>query len=125
MPSALAATLLRARQSTSFYTVPHYKYTGTHTTYMHWSTSGSVPRKWWLSSGTPPLSRGPYAHTQLGRGEPGRVCPWVPWGARCLVGAALHGGALGLPYYYYYYLHSFLLVSPKRMELHSELLCQI
>jgi len=60
MPTALAASLLRAWQSTSSYTVPHYNHTGTHTTYMHWSTSGNALGKWWDSSGMHPFSRGPY-----------------------------------------------------------------
>ena len=44
----------------SYYTVPHYNYTGTHTTYKHWSTSGNALGKWWDSSGMHPFSRGPY-----------------------------------------------------------------
>ena len=31
--------------SMSYYIVPHYNHTGTHTTYMHWSTSGNALRK--------------------------------------------------------------------------------
>jgi len=59
-PTALAATLLRARQSTSSYTVPLYRYTGTHITYIHWSTSGSALRSLLTFSRMPPSSRGPY-----------------------------------------------------------------
>ena len=55
---------MRAPWSMSYYTVPHYNNTGTRTTYTHWSTSGSVLRKWWASSGMPPLYRGPHNNIQ-------------------------------------------------------------
>ena len=106
MPPALTAAMLRARQSTSSYTVPHYNHTGTHTTYMHWSTSGSVLGIQSVSSGTPPLSRGPY-YIFLGEGEagvgPGRgvSCGAVRRPLPCRGGTLV--AAQGLPYYYYYF----------------------
>merc|ERR1719259_732495 len=99
MPTALAATLLRARQSKSFFTVPHYKYTRTHTTYIHWSTSGSVPRKLWPSSGTVRNLEG-HTHTHTHCRE-GRAGMGVSVGATSRVGAAHHGGTPGLTYYYH------------------------
>ena len=50
--------LLKGLWSMSYYTVPHYNHTGTHTTYKHWSTSGNALGKWWVSSGMHPFSRG-------------------------------------------------------------------
>ena len=61
-PTALAATLLRARLSPSSYTVTHYKYTGTHIRYEHLSTSESAMRSSLLSQG---CLRHLEAHTYL------------------------------------------------------------
>ena len=80
------ATPQRARWSTSSYTVPHYNHTGTDTTYIHWSTSGSSLRRQWASSGMPPSYRGPY-YTLWGCGLRGRcsggaaTCRWGHAGA--------------------------------------------
>ena len=59
LPTALAAPLLRARQSTSSNTVQHYKHTGTCITYIHWSTYGSSLRILLTFSWMPLSSRGP------------------------------------------------------------------
>jgi len=69
----------------SYYTVPHYNHTGTHTTYKHCSTSGNAPGKWWASSATLQSFRVPYIYLLRDAGvEWEAMRPW----RRAVIGSA-------------------------------------